>query len=66
LRGFEKVFLKKGEAKKLTFSVQKKDLAFYDEKLSSFVEEDIVYIAYVGTDSENATKNKIEFRFKQK
>jgi beta-glucosidase len=63
LKAFSKVFLKKGETKNILLKVDKKDLAYYDEKAENFIIEDITYIAYIGVDSDNANKNKMEFNF---
>ena len=63
LRCFEKVFLDPGECKEVMLSVRKKDLAWYDETISDWVEDNITYIAYIGTDEQNCSENKILFRF---
>jgi Beta-glucosidase-related glycosidases len=63
LKDFQKVYLDPGEIKTVDLSVLKQDLAYYDEKEKKWIEEDIDYIAYIGTDAENAMKTEVEFRF---
>ena len=65
LRGFEKVFLNSGETKKVILSVKKEELAWYNECTKQWQEEDIDYIAYVGTDECSCTNNMLGFRFEE-
>ncbi len=51
LRNFQKVFLKKGETKRVSLSVTKIDLSFYDETSESFVLERGEFVAEVGASS---------------
>ena len=50
LKGFKKVFLKKGESKKVVISLSPEDLKFYNSQLN-FVAEPGEFQVYVGTDS---------------
>ena len=34
LKGFQKIFLKKGESKRVSFNISPEDLKFYDEDLN--------------------------------
>ena len=62
LSDFVKVFLEAGEEKNVTLSVPRSALAFYDET-KGFVEEDIAYTAFIGSDSLSCMNNSLEFRF---
>ncbi len=53
LKGFKKVFLKKGESKTVTFTLLPDDLKFYDGDLN-FIAEPGIFEVFVGTNS-NAT-----------
>ncbi|AWX44935.1 Beta-glucosidase [Flagellimonas maritima] len=55
LKGFQKVFLKKGESKKVTIKVSAEDLKFYNGNLE-FVSEPGDFEVYVGTDSNASLK----------
>ena len=63
LADFEKVFLEPGERKTAILRVQKSDLAWYDESAGAFREEDIGYIAYIGTNERDAARDPLRFRF---
>jgi beta-glucosidase len=52
LRGFERVHLKKGETKTVTFTIQPDDLALYDRHMD-FVVEPGKFNVYVGGSSED-------------
>ena len=56
LKGFKKVFLKKGESKEVTIILAADDLKFYDSNLE-FVAEPGEFKVFLGTDS-NATLSK--------
>ena len=58
LKGFQKVFLKKGEVKTVKFIITEEDLKFYDFNLD-FVAESGKFEVFVGTNSD--TRNKILF-----
>lgn len=49
LKGFQKVFLKSGEQKNIELNIKIKDLAFYDEKTSSWKIEPGEFIFHVAT-----------------
>ena len=55
LKGFQKILLKKGEIKKVTFEIFVEDLKFYNSDLE-FVAEPGAFQIFVGTDS-NAVNN---------
>ncbi|SHJ38689.1 beta-glucosidase [Arenibacter nanhaiticus] len=55
LKGFKKVYLKKGETKLVTLTLHADDLKFYDSQLN-FVSEPGEFEVFVGTDSNAATK----------
>ena len=52
LKGFQKVFLKKGETKTVEFALTEKDLRFYNSELK-FVSEPGDFKVFVGTSSAN-------------
>ncbi|MBD0726234.1 beta-glucosidase [Flavobacterium sp. L1I52] len=58
LKGFQKIFLKKGEAKTVSFEVSVEDLKFYNSDLQ-FVAEPGQFEVFVGKDS--AVENKVSF-----
>jgi beta-glucosidase len=53
LRGFEKISLKTGEKKRVSFTVPAEKLAFYDEKLHQFVTEPGFFDIMVGSSSDD-------------
>lgn len=56
LKGFKKVFLKKGESKTIKISINTSDLAYYNEKISDWTVEKGAYYIYVGNASNNVIK----------
>lgn len=52
LRGFQKVSLKKGESKQISFPITVEDLKFYNSDLKRIAEPG-AFKVYIGTDSEN-------------
>lgn len=58
LKGFQKIELKKGETKKVSFTLSVEDLKFYNSELK-YVAENGKFQAFLGTNSD--TENKIEF-----
>lgn len=58
LKGFQKIDIKKGETKTVTFTITEEDLKFYNQNLD-FVAEPGKFEVFIGTNSD--TKNKIEF-----
>lgn len=51
LKDFIRVFLKRGEKKKIQLTCRLDDMAFFDERCNKFVTEDTAYDVYVGTSS---------------
>ncbi len=62
LKGFQKIDLKKGETKTVTFTISVEDLKFYNSDLK-YVAENGSFQAFIGTNSD--TENKIEFELVQ-
>jgi beta-glucosidase len=60
LKGFEKVFLKAGEEKNVTFSIDKDALSFFDPASHNWVAEQGTFEALIGTSSTDI-KTKITF-----
>lgn len=60
LKGFQKIFLKKGESKKVTFSISPEDLKFYDNNLK-YDWEAGEFSIMIGTDSDNVKSAKINW-----
>ncbi|MCQ2462256.1 MAG: glycoside hydrolase family 3 C-terminal domain-containing protein [Clostridia bacterium] len=65
LSDFVRVSLEAGKQKTVYLEVNKKDLAYYDGE-NGFVEEDINYTAYIGTDEKSAGFNPIEYKFESR
>ena len=63
LADFKRVYLKAGESRTVFLTAEKSDLAYYDEAKRAFVEEDIAYTAYIGTDEQSAKQTAVDFRF---
>ena len=57
LRGFERVFIKKGETKKVYFKISPNDLKLYDQKMNWIVEPGVFEIL-IGNSSENIKLSK--------
>lgn len=53
LRGFKRITLKPGEKKDVVFSLQGKELAFYDEKIHGFIVEPGAFDVLIGSSSED-------------
>ena len=60
LKGFQKIFLKKGESKQVTFNISPEDLKFYDHNLKHDWEAGDFNIM-IGTDSENVKTSKVNW-----
>jgi len=60
LKGFEKVFLKAGETKTVTFHITKQDLSFFDPEQHAWVAEKGTFKALVGTSSGDI-KSTVDF-----
>lgn len=58
LKGFQKVFIKKGESKKIDFKLTPEDLKFYDDNLN-FDWEGGEFDIMVGTDSQHVQTKRI-------
>lgn len=56
LKGFQKVFLKKGAVQEVQIPIKISDLAYYDETASDWVLEKGEYIIYVGNASDRISK----------
>ncbi|NVO19411.1 MAG: beta-glucosidase BglX [Bacteroidetes bacterium] len=59
LKGYQKVFLKAGESKTLTFALTSEDLAFYNEKLEHKAEPGM-FIVFVGGSSDKGLEASFE------
>lgn len=55
LKGFEKIMLKKGESKTVSFTISANDLKFYDNNLN-YKTEAGEFELMIGTDSEDLKK----------
>ena len=53
LKGFQKVELRPGEEKEVTFTVTPEDLKFFDDKRHEWVAEPGKFKAYIGASSED-------------
>ena len=60
LKGFEKVFLKAGETKTVTFHITKQDLSFFDPEQHAWLAEKGTFKALVGTSSGDI-KSTVDF-----
>uniref|UniRef100_UPI00404B21A0 beta-glucosidase BglX n=2 Tax=Flavobacterium sp. TaxID=239 RepID=UPI00404B21A0 len=63
LKGFEKIFLKKGETKTVSFTISQEDLKFYNSELE-FIAEPSEFEAFIGTDSTTTMKLNFVLVFK--
>ena len=61
LKGFQKVFLKKGEAKTISFSLSKDDLAFFHPDLKKSFEPG-EYLFFVGRNSVDTMQKAIDLK----
>src|SRR5690606_31813458 len=60
LKGFQKVFLKKGESRKITFNITPEDLKFYNNALK-FDWEPGEFEVMIGTSSSDVQRTKINW-----
>lgn len=60
LKGFQKVFLKAGEAKTITFHISKNDLSFFQPEQHAWIAEKGVFKALVGASSADI-KSEVSF-----
>ena len=63
LKDFTRIELMPGEEKQVSVSVSKKAMAYFDEEINDFKEEDIEYIAYVGNSSDMKSLQSVQFTF---
>lgn len=63
LKGFEKVYLKVGEEKTVTFSIAKEDLSYFDDKKHQWVAEPGSFKAIIGASSQDI-KGDVRFTLK--
>ncbi|WP_330441429.1 glycoside hydrolase family 3 C-terminal domain-containing protein [Flavobacterium sp. C4GT6] len=63
LKGFEKVYLKAGEEKTVTFSIAKEDLSYFDDKKHQWVAEPGSFKAIIGASSQDI-KGDVRFTLK--
>jgi beta-glucosidase len=59
LKAFNKVFLKQGESKRITFTITEEDLKFYDNEMNSKVEAG-VFKVFVGNNSRDVQETSFE------
>lgn len=62
LKGFDKVYLEPGQSTKVTFSLSKKDLSYYDASSCSWVADDGEYEIRIGASSADIRANA-KFRY---
>lgn len=60
LKGFQKVFIKKGETKTISFTLTPENLKFYDDQLN-YDWEDGEFDIMIGTDSKNVQTKRINW-----
>ena len=58
LKGFQKIYLKKGESKKVTFNISTEDLKFYNNSLK-YDWESGEFDIMIGTNSEDVQHQKV-------
>lgn len=63
LKGFEKIFLKAGESKTVSFTADKSSLSFFDAQRHQWIAEKGVYEAWIGTSSTDI-RSKVKFELK--
>lgn len=63
LMDFSKVYLEPGESRMVELVVEKSDLAYWDERSASFIEEDIRYTAFFGNSADRRSLVAIDFHF---
>lgn len=61
LKGFQKIFLKKGETKKVEFTLTEKDLRFYNSDLK-YVSEPGDFKVFVGTNSDDVLEGSFALK----
>lgn len=63
LRDFARVELLPGEEQSVILNVPKKSMAYFDETINDFKEEDITYIAYVGNCSDQRMLKSVKYTY---
>ncbi|MFP9114358.1 glycoside hydrolase family 3 C-terminal domain-containing protein [Flavobacterium sp. RHBU_3] len=63
LKGFDKVFLKAGEEKTITLTIDKEDLSYFDDKKHEWVAEPGEFQAIIGASSQDI-KGQVKFTLK--
>ncbi|MBF6636249.1 beta-glucosidase BglX [Rouxiella silvae] len=61
LRGFEKVYLRPGEEKRVTFSLEEKDLRYFDNQLK-WASQPGKFNVFVGLDSQNVKQSSFQLQ----
>lgn len=61
LKGFQKIFLRKGESKTVRFEITAEDLKFYNDKLE-YVAEPGAFDIFVGTNSRDAQSRQVQLK----
>ena len=61
LKGFEKILLKKGESKEVSFTLTEQDLKFFNAKLE-YVAEPGDFKVFIGTNSDLCREANFSFR----
>ncbi len=61
LKAFQKIFLKKGESKVVSFTISPEDLKFYNANLQ-WVNEPGEFIVMIGTDSQDVKEKRFELK----
>lgn len=61
LKGFQKIFLKKGETKKIEFTLTEKDLRFYNSDLK-YASEPGKFDVFVGTNSDDVLEGSFDLK----
>ncbi|WP_312350952.1 fibronectin type III-like domain-contianing protein, partial [Sphingobacterium multivorum] len=59
LKGFQKIFLKKGEQKTVNFNIKVNDLKFFDNNLN-YVAEPGTFKVYIGPNSRDVKEKEFE------
>jgi beta-glucosidase len=59
LKGFQKIYLNKGEKKTVTFEISIEDLKFYNSEIE-FVAEPGMFDVYIGTNSDSQERESFE------
>jgi hypothetical protein len=62
LKGFQKIFLKKGESKTITFTLTSENLKFYNDKVE-YVNEAGEYELFIGNSSLASLKGHFELQY---